>query len=76
MKTNYVILKATRTMYSPDQCNVKSTMTIGQLKELLENQYDDELPIFFSNDNGYTYGIITEDSIEEVEADEDESEEE
>ena len=74
MKTNYLILKATRTMYSPDQCNIKATMTVRQLRELLENQYDDELPIFFSNDNGYTYGIITEDSIEEAEADEDESE--
>ena len=57
-----VYLKTNRTGYSPVQV-VRGTMTVGELI----NRLSDENPndkIVFSNDEGYTYGAIYEDSIE------------
>lgn len=57
-----VYLKTNRTGYSPEQV-VHGTMTVGELI----NRLSDENPndkIVFSNDEGYTYGAIYEDSIE------------
>ena len=51
----YVIMETARTGYAPSQLG--STLTVGELIEELE-QYDDDMPIIFSNDNGYTYGEI------------------
>ena len=55
-------IEGRRNGYGPDQCG--RTMTVGELIEFL-SQYDEETPIYLKNDNGYTYGNITEDSFEE-----------
>ena len=57
--------------YSVDQCN--NTMTVGELMSYLSD-YDEDTPIYFKNDKGYTYGSlrcwdIEEDDIEEEEED-------
>lgn len=62
-----IIINARRSGYSTKQCG--HTLTVGELKELLEN-YDEETPIFLSHDNGYTYGSIREDDIDIQEDDE------
>ena len=41
-------------------------MTVGELIRFLSN-YDEDREVFLRNDNGYTYGNITEDSIEDDE---------
>ena len=38
------------------------TMTVGELIEEL-SQYDEDDLIVYCNDNGYTYGYITDDRI-------------
>ena len=59
---NAVMIENSRTGYTPRQCG--RTFTVGELIEFLE-QFDEELPIYLSNDNGYTYGSISESCIEE-----------
>lgn len=63
-----VLIEARREGYSTSQCG--RTMTVGELIEYL-GQYDEDTPVFISNDNGYTYGPITENDIHEKEEDED-----
>ena len=41
-------------------------MTVAELIDYL-SQFDEELPVYLSNDQGYTYGNIDEDSFEEGE---------
>lgn len=53
-----------RNGYGPDQCG--RTMTVAELIDYL-SQFDEELPVYLSNDQGYTYGNIDEDSFEEGE---------
>jgi predicted TIM-barrel fold metal-dependent hydrolase len=57
-----VYLKTNRTGYSPEQV-VRGTMTVGELINRLSEENPDD-KIVFSNDEGYTYGAIYEDSIE------------
>jgi hypothetical protein len=64
-----LFIEGRRNGYSPDQCG--RTMTVGELIEYLE-QFDYETEIYLSNDNGYTYGNITESSFEESEDEEEE----
>ena len=53
-----------RTGYSVEQIlKYTKTLTVGQLKELL-NGYDDDMPIMLKNDNGYTYGEIEHSSFD------------
>lgn len=56
-----LFINTSRNGYAPDQCG--KTLTVGELKELLE-AYDDNEPVYFKNDNGYTYGSISEDDLE------------
>ena len=58
-----IIIEAEREGYSIDQCY--RTMTVGQLKEALELCFDDDVPIYFSHDNGYTYGSLRAENIDE-----------
>lgn len=58
--------------YSPDQ--IRSTMTVGELMEYLD-QYDEDTLVMINNDNGYTYGSIDYNSFRE-EGEEDEEDEE
>lgn len=69
MKALYIDGK--RNGYGIDQCS--RTLTVGELIEILE-QFDDDRPVFLRNDNGYTYGSITERDITPAEEFEDEEE--
>lgn len=51
----YLRIEVTREGYAPDQ--IERTMTVGELREFLE-EFDDELPILVAHDRGYTYGGI------------------
>ena len=55
-------IEGRRNGYSPEQCG--RTMTVGDLIAYLE-QFDEDAEIYLNNDNGYTFGSITEDSFEE-----------
>lgn len=71
MKTQ-IIIEAERTGYTTEQ--VHRTMTVGELIEYLQ-QFDEDAEIYLSHDEGYTFGGITYDKIEERVFDEEESEE-
>ena len=62
MKALYI--EGKRNGYGIDQCG--RTLTVGELIELLE-QFDSDRPIYLRNDNGYTYGSITEEDINTAE---------
>ena len=55
-----VYIDSRRDGYSPRQCH--DTMTVGELIDIL-SQYDEDQPVYIRNDNGYTYGNITERTI-------------
>ena len=57
-----LFIEGRRNGYAPDQ--IKRTMTVGELIEFLE-QFDEEAEVYLNNDNGYTFGSITESSFEE-----------
>ena len=66
---SYITLETKREGYAPDQCG--NTMTVGELIQYL-SQFDEDAKVFYSNDNGYTYGSIKDYQIqEEYEEDED-----
>lgn len=69
MKAIYI--EGKRNGYGIDQCG--QTLTVGELIEILE-QYDYGRPVFLRNDNGYTYGSITERDIAPAEELEEEEE--
>ena len=60
-----IVFEAERTGYGIDQIEDKA-MTVGELKELLEDYNDDDLFIL-SHDRGYTYGSISYPTIWERE---------
>ena len=60
-------IEGRRNGYSPEQCG--RTMTVGDLIAYLED-FDEDTKVYISNDNGYTFGNITEDSFEESYEDE------
>ena len=69
----YLTLETNRKGYAPDQCG--KTMTVQELIDCLSG-FDPESKVYFSNDNGYTYGSISEwDFNENYEEDEDDVEE-
>lgn len=59
-----LFLEGKRNGYSPEQCG--RTMTVGELMALLQD-FDEDTKVYIRNDNGYTYGSITERSFEEEE---------
>ena len=61
---NAIYIEGNRNGYGPDQCG--RTLTVGELIEILE-QYDEDRLIYLRNDNGYTYGSITEQDISPAE---------
>lgn len=63
MKKTNVFIDGKREGYSPEQCG--NTLTVGELIELLQD-YDEDSKIFISNDNGYIYGSIRYDNINET----------
>lgn len=56
-----LFIESKREGYGINQIN--KTMTICELISFLE-EFDSETEIYLRNDGGYTYGGITEDSIE------------
>lgn len=54
---NNLYIDAHRNGYSPDQCG--RTLTVGELIDLLSD-FDEDMLVYLRNDNGYTYGSITE----------------
>lgn len=58
--------------YEPSQCG--ETMTVRELIEKLE-WFDDDMLVYFRNDNGYTYGSITDEIIRDYVIDDEEEEE-
>lgn len=66
-----IYIEGKRNGYGIDQCG--QTLTVGELIEILE-QFDYGRPIFLRNDNGYTYGSITERDITPAEEFEEEDE--
>lgn len=42
-----------------------SSITVRELIDELERNYNEDDKIVFSNDNGYTYGYVTEDRLQE-----------
>ena len=52
-----------------------SSITVGELINELRN-YDEDLKVVFSNDNGYTYGYISEDDVDHINQETREEEEE
>lgn len=64
----YLMIGGRRDTYNP-QYHLQDTMTVGDLIEYLSQFYAD-VPVILCNDNGYTYGMIVEESFEEAEFDE------
>ena len=71
MKKEYIKIETHRSGYGVDQCG--RTLSVGELIDYL-SQWDDETPVYFSNDNGYTYGSMNFDDIDSRTMDEDEEE--
>lgn len=65
-----IFIEGRRNGYSPDQCG--RTMTVRELIDYLENNFDDDQEVFLDNDRGYTYGNITESSFSVVDEDSEE----
>ena len=72
MAKKALLLEANRTGYSIDQ--IGRTMSVGELIALLED-YDEDTLVYVSNDNGYTFGEVTEYDFREAEQDEEEDDE-
>lgn len=49
--------------YAPTKDSVGRTLTVRELVYLLEQNFDEDSPIYLCNDGGYTYGSITEQDI-------------
>lgn len=56
----FLKIEVARSGYTPTQC--EKTLTVRELIEILEG-YEDDTPVYLSNDNGYTYGHISEEDI-------------
>lgn len=54
---NFVKIEANRDCYAPT--DVSNTMTVGELIEFLDCNFNEDDPVILSHDNGYTYGGIT-----------------
>lgn len=63
MGKSYIKMETNRSGYGVEQCG--RTMTVRELIEYL-GQFDEDTPVYYSNDNGYTYGSISQWDIDEV----------
>ena len=72
MNKPVIIIEAKREGYTIEQAeNEREAITVGELMRLLED-FDEDTKVYISNDNGYTYGSVTEYRIREDWVDEDE----
>ena len=51
-----VTLKTNRYSYDAKEC-AENSMSVGEFMNMLSN-YPNDAKIIFSNDNGYTYGVV------------------
>jgi hypothetical protein len=76
MANEFLTIEGRRECYALSQIRfVGEPLTVSQLIEVLE-EYPSDMPVVLNNDNGYTYGTITQSSFEVEEMDEDEDEDE
>ena len=72
MNKEVLIIESKREGYTIEQAeNEREAITVGELMRLLED-FDEDTKVYISNDNGYTYGSVTEYRIREDWVDEDE----
>lgn len=64
----YAVIEAGRDGYSPKQV-VDYTMTVEELTEYLNNEFEPQTPIILSFDHGYTYGAINGGVIHDITVD-------
>lgn len=64
-----IVFEASRDGYGIDQI-ANGAMTVGELKQLLED-FDDDRLFVLSHDNGYTYGSVSRWECYEAEKQED-----
>ena len=67
MENKKVFITGKRNGYDTKQCG--KTLTVGELIKLLKD-FDKNSPVYLINDNGYTYGSITDWDINEEEDEE------
>ena len=65
----YLTIETHRNGYGVDQCG--NTLTVSELIGYL-SQWEEDTPVYFRNDGGYTYGSIDFDDINENEVEDDE----
>ena len=70
---NVLFINGKRNGYSPEQCG--RTLTVGELIDILQG-YEPDMEVYLKNDNGYTYGSITDYDVYEDEEEEEEWEDE
>ena len=63
-----ILIHASREAYGLE--DIRRTMTVADLISYLED-FDEDTPVYISNDNGYTYGPVLEGLMEIREDDED-----
>ena len=56
----YLKIRGVRDGYTPSQCGY--TMTVGELIRYLED-FESDMPVYLSHDNGYTYGSVTDNTV-------------
>ena len=75
MYNKYLILQTCRDGYTAGQAEQwSSALTVKELIQVL-SYYDENLKVYFDNDNGYSYGSVTEDCIDVEEYEEEDDEE-
>jgi hypothetical protein len=52
-----VTLKTNRDYYDAKEC-AENSISVGEFMDMLSN-YPSDAKIVFSNDNGYTYGVVS-----------------
>lgn len=57
---DYLKICGTREGYTTGQCD--RTMTVGELIRYLED-FESNMPVYLSHDNGYTYGSVTDNTV-------------
>lgn len=62
MEKPFVTINAVREVYDP--ADIYHTLTVGELKRILED-FSDDVKIIISHDNGYTFGALTQERISE-----------
>ena len=70
---DYLMIEGRREGYGPSKLH--RTMTVGELIDYL-SQFDEDTLVILNNDNGYTYGSITDSSFEEASFNENDEREE